>query len=237
MNAGSHDAAVALMDADLNQNLRVDSGQPTAFHLLIQIGRNTVVLVSALSPFSGRWLQLPGDYPPGSYAIYAAWKGRATPDSPVTPFAGVVEGISATRRRGVSARRCFLGWWLRQLRSLSSAPLPGACHHHRHPAPENRRRWPRAFSQLARAAGRYSAPIWRAGGAGAVAGPSHRTAGLRRRFIFMRRVRLRCADRNWRCSTCCRWVNIHPQESLPGTGAAQQAQLRKNASPPALRRR
>ena len=33
-------AAVALMDADLNQNLRVDSGQPLAFHQLIQVGEN-----------------------------------------------------------------------------------------------------------------------------------------------------------------------------------------------------
>ncbi len=58
----SHDAAVALMEADLNQNLRVDSGQPLAFHQLIQGGRKPLVLVSAVSSSGGRWLQLPGHY-------------------------------------------------------------------------------------------------------------------------------------------------------------------------------
>lgn len=38
VRAESHDAAMALMAADLNQNLRVDSGQPLAFHQLIQVG-------------------------------------------------------------------------------------------------------------------------------------------------------------------------------------------------------
>ncbi len=35
-----HAAAVALMEADLHQNLRVDSGQPLAFHQLIQVGES-----------------------------------------------------------------------------------------------------------------------------------------------------------------------------------------------------
>jgi len=39
-NPDPHAAALAQMQADLNQNLRVDSGQPLAFHLLIQVADN-----------------------------------------------------------------------------------------------------------------------------------------------------------------------------------------------------
>ena len=38
VKADSHAAAVTLMEADLHQNLRVDSGQPLAFHQLFQVG-------------------------------------------------------------------------------------------------------------------------------------------------------------------------------------------------------
>ena len=76
VNAGSHDAAVALMDADLNQNLRVDSGQPGVSPADSDRSA-TLVLVSALSPFSGRWLQLPGDYPPDRCDLCRVEEGRA----------------------------------------------------------------------------------------------------------------------------------------------------------------
>ena len=87
----SHDAAVALMEADLNQNLRVDSGQPLAFHQLIQVGENRwywyqryhhLVVDGFSFPAITRQIA----------AIYAAWqKGEPAPASPFTPFAEVVE--------------------------------------------------------------------------------------------------------------------------------------------------
>ncbi|RXX64627.1 non-ribosomal peptide synthetase, partial [Enterobacter cloacae] len=129
VNAGSHDAAVALMDADLNQNLRVDSGQPLAFHLLIQIGpqhwywyqRYHHLVVDGFS-FPAITRQIA--------AIYAAWKrGEPTPDSPFTPFAGVVEEYQ--RYRDSEAYQRDGAFWAEQRKqlpspvSLSSAPLPG----------------------------------------------------------------------------------------------------------------
>ena len=83
----SHAAAVALMDADLSQDLRVDSGQPLVFHQLIQVGENHwywyqryhhLVVDGFSFPAITRQIA----------AIYAAWKkGDPTPESPFTPFA------------------------------------------------------------------------------------------------------------------------------------------------------
>lgn len=97
----SHDAAVALMEADLNQNLRVDSGQPLAFHLLIQVGeerwywyqRYHHLVVDGFS-FPAITRQIA--------AIYAAWKkGDPTPPSPFHPSPRWWKSISAI----VKARR------------------------------------------------------------------------------------------------------------------------------------
>ena len=65
-NIDPHGTAQALMQADLQQDLRVDSGKP-------------LVLVSALSPFAGRWLQFPGHYSPDrQYLLHmAAWRTNA----------------------------------------------------------------------------------------------------------------------------------------------------------------
>ncbi|MCD6631102.1 condensation domain-containing protein, partial [Enterobacter hormaechei] len=125
----SHDAAVALMEADLNQNLRVDSGQPLAFHQLIQVGeshwywyqRYHHLVVDGFS-FPAITRQIT--------AIYAAWqKGESTPASPFTPFAEVVEEYQ--RYRDSEAYQRDGAFWAEQRKqlpspvSLSSAPLPG----------------------------------------------------------------------------------------------------------------
>ncbi|MCO6024059.1 condensation domain-containing protein, partial [Enterobacter hormaechei] len=125
----SHDAAVALMEADLNQNLRVDSGQPLAFHQLIQVGeshwywyqRYHHLVVDGFS-FPAITRQIA--------AIYAAWqKGESTPASPFTPFAEVVEEYQ--RYRDSEAYQRDGAFWAEQRKqlpspvSLSSAPLPG----------------------------------------------------------------------------------------------------------------
>lgn len=191
VNAGSHDAAVALMDADLNQNLRVDSGQPLAFHLLIQIGpqhwywyqRYHHLVVDGFS-FPAITRQIA--------AIYAAWKrGESTPDSPFTPFAGVVEEYQ--RYRDSEAYQRDGAFWAEQRKqlpspvSLSSAPLPGRA------ATTDILRLKiaadgRAFSQLAQAAGQVQrtdlalalVALW----LGRLTGRLDYAAG----FIFMRRM-------------------------------------------------
>ncbi len=77
-NIDPHGTARALMQADLQQDLRVDSGKPLVFHQLIQVADN-LVLVSALSPFAGRWLQFPGHYTPDRQHLLriAAWRTNA----------------------------------------------------------------------------------------------------------------------------------------------------------------
>ncbi|RMC67536.1 condensation domain-containing protein, partial [Klebsiella michiganensis] len=86
-----HAAALALMQADLGQNLRVDGGNPLVCHQLLRVGDNRWywyqryhhLLVDGFS-FPAITRQIA--------AIYRAWqRGEATPDSPFTPFAEVVE--------------------------------------------------------------------------------------------------------------------------------------------------
>ena len=125
----SHDAAAALMEADLNQNLRVDSGQPLAFHLLIQVGeerwywyqRYHHLVVDGFS-FPAITRQIA--------AIYRAWlHGEPTPESPFTPFSEVVEEYQQYRQSDAWQRDG--AFWREQRKqlpppaSLSNNPLPG----------------------------------------------------------------------------------------------------------------
>ncbi len=128
-HADPHAAAQAQMQADLNQNLRVDSGQPLAFHLLMQVTDNRwywyqryhhLVVDGFSFPAITRQIA----------AIYRAWSnGDATPDSPFTPFAEVVEEYQRYRDSEAYVRDG--AFWAEQRRqlpppvSLSSAPLPG----------------------------------------------------------------------------------------------------------------
>nr|WP_318382765.1 enterobactin non-ribosomal peptide synthetase EntF [uncultured Enterobacter sp.] len=89
--ADPHQAALAQMQADLAQNLRVDSGKPLLCHALIRVGENRWywyqryhhLLVDGFS-FPAITRQIA--------AIYSAWRaGKTAPPSPFTPFAGVVE--------------------------------------------------------------------------------------------------------------------------------------------------
>ncbi|MFY9997401.1 MAG: enterobactin non-ribosomal peptide synthetase EntF [Leclercia sp.] len=124
-----HAAALATMQADLRQNLRVDSGQPLAFHLLIQVADNRwywyqryhhLVVDGFSFPAITRQIA----------AIYRAWShGETTPDSPFTPFAEVVEEYQRYRDSEAYIRDgAFWAGQRQQLPppvSLSSAPLPG----------------------------------------------------------------------------------------------------------------
>lgn len=128
-NADPHAAAQAQMHADLNQNLRVDSGQPLAFHLLLQVADNRwywyqryhhLVVDGFSFPAITRQIA----------AIYRAWSnGDATPESPFTPFAEVVEEYQRYRDSEAYVRDG--AFWAEQRKqlpppvSLSSAPLPG----------------------------------------------------------------------------------------------------------------
>lgn len=128
-HADPHAAAQAQMHADLNQNLRVDSGQSLAFHLLMQVADNRwywyqryhhLVVDGFSFPAITRQIA----------AIYCAWSnGDATPDSPFTPFAEVVEEYQRYRDSEAYVRDG--AFWAEQRRqlpppvSLSSAPLPG----------------------------------------------------------------------------------------------------------------
>ncbi|ENT6812304.1 enterobactin non-ribosomal peptide synthetase EntF [Enterobacter kobei] len=227
----SHDAAVALMEADLNQNLRVDSGQPLAFHLLIQVGeerwywyqRYHHLVVDGFS-FPAITRQIA--------AIYAAWKkGDPTPPSPFSPFAEVVEEYQRYRESEAYARDG--GFWAVQRRqlpppvSLSSAPLPGRA------ATTDILRLKivadsSAFSQIAQAAGQAQrtdlalalVALW----LGRLTGRLDYAAG----FIFMRRMgSVALTATGPVLNVLPLAVNIDPQESLPGLALRLASQLKK----------
>jgi enterobactin synthetase component F len=124
-----HAAALALMQADLGQNLRVDGGNPLVCHQLLRVGDNRWywyqryhhLLVDGFS-FPAITRQIA--------AIYRAWqRGEATPDSPFTPFAEVVEEYQ--RYYGSDAWQRDKAFWQAQRQalpapaSLSDAPLAG----------------------------------------------------------------------------------------------------------------
>ncbi|PLM02816.1 non-ribosomal peptide synthetase, partial [Klebsiella pneumoniae] len=86
-----HRAATERMQADLAQDLRVDGGNPLVCHQLLRVGddcwywyqRYHHLLVDGFS-FPAITRQIA--------AIYRAWqRGEATPESPFTPFAEVVD--------------------------------------------------------------------------------------------------------------------------------------------------
>jgi len=128
-NIDPHGTAQALMQADLQQDLRVDSGKPLVFHQLIQVADNRWywyqryhhLLVDGFS-FPAITRQIAN--------IYCTWlRGEPTPASPFTPFADVVEEYQQYRESEAWQRDA--AFWAEQRRqlpppaSLSPAPLPG----------------------------------------------------------------------------------------------------------------
>ena len=231
VRAESHDAAMALMAADLNQNLRVDSGQPLAFHQLIQVGeghwywyqRYHHLVVDGFS-FPAITRQIA--------AIYRAWQnGEPTPASPFTPFAEVVEEYQ--RYRDSEAYQRDGSFWAEQRKqlpspvSLSSAPLPGRAVTTdilRLKVTADRR----AFTRLAQAAG----PVQRTDLAlalvalwiGRLTGRLDYAAG----FIFMRRMGSAALTATGPVLNVLPLaVNIAPHESLPALAHRLAHQLKK----------
>ena len=124
-----HASARALMQADLQQDIRADGTKPLVFHLLIQVGekrwywyqRYHHLLVDGFS-FPAITRQIA--------AIYRAWlHGEPTPESPFTPSSEVVEEYQQYRQSDAWQRDG--AFWTEQRKqlpppaSLSNKPLPG----------------------------------------------------------------------------------------------------------------
>ncbi|HIE4682883.1 enterobactin non-ribosomal peptide synthetase EntF [Klebsiella pneumoniae] len=124
-----HRAATERMQADLAQDLRVDGGNPLVCHQLLRVGddrwywyqRYHHLLVDGFS-FPAITRQIA--------AIYRAWqRWEATPESPFTPFAEVVDEYQ--RYAGSEAWQRDKAFWQAQRQalpapaSLSAAPLGG----------------------------------------------------------------------------------------------------------------
>ena len=124
-----HRAATERMQADLAQDLRVDGGNPLVCHQLLRVGddrwywyqRYHHLLVDGFS-FPAITRQIA--------ASYRAWqRGEATPESPFTPFAEVVDEYQ--RYAGSEAWQRDKAFWQAQRQalpapaSLSAAPLGG----------------------------------------------------------------------------------------------------------------
>lgn len=127
--ADPHAAARAQMQADLDQNLRVESGNPLVFHQLLRVADNRWywyqryhhLLVDGFS-FPAITRQIA--------AIYRAWRNdESTPGTPFTPFAEVVEEYQRYRDSEAYVRDG--AYWAQVRRelpppvSLSDRPLPG----------------------------------------------------------------------------------------------------------------
>ncbi|HCI6914235.1 enterobactin non-ribosomal peptide synthetase EntF [Klebsiella quasipneumoniae] len=124
-----HRAATERMQADLAQDLRVDGGNPLVCHQLLRVGddrwywyqRYHHLLVDGFSfPAITRQIAV----------IYRAWqRGEATPESPFTSFAEVVDEYQ--RYAGSEAWQRDKAFWQAQRQalpapaSLSAAPLGG----------------------------------------------------------------------------------------------------------------
>ena len=226
-----HAAALALMQADLNQDLRVESGRPLVFHQLLQVADNRwywyqryhhLVVDGFSFPAITRQIA----------TIYQAWRrNEPTPVSPFTPFAEVVDEYQRYRTSEAYTRDG--AFWAEQRRqlpppaSLSASPLPGRAattdilrlklSADRH-----------AFSQLV-AAAPGSQPADLALGLvslwlGRLCGRNDYAAG----FIFMRRMGSAAL-----CATgpvlnvLPLAVHIHPAETLPQLAARLAGQLKK----------
>ncbi|MCX2316503.1 enterobactin non-ribosomal peptide synthetase EntF [Klebsiella quasipneumoniae] len=124
-----HRAATERMQADLAQDLRVDGGNPLVCHQLLRVGddrwywyqRYHHLLVDGFS-FPAITRQIA--------AIYRAWqRGEATPESPFTSFAEVVDEYQ--RYAGSEAWQRDKAFWQAQRQalpapaSLSAAPMGG----------------------------------------------------------------------------------------------------------------
>ncbi|HBX6343318.1 TPA: enterobactin non-ribosomal peptide synthetase EntF [Klebsiella pneumoniae] len=124
-----HRAATERMQADLAQDLRVDGGNPLVCHQLLRVGddcwywyqRYHHLLVDGFS-FPAITRQIA--------AIYRAWqRGEATPESPFTPFAEVVDEYQ--RYAASEAWQRDKAFWQARRQalpapaSLSAAPLGG----------------------------------------------------------------------------------------------------------------
>ncbi|MDT9739942.1 enterobactin non-ribosomal peptide synthetase EntF [Klebsiella quasipneumoniae] len=124
-----HRAATERMQADLAQDLRVDGGNPLVCHQLLRVGderwywyqRYHHLLVDGFS-FPAITRQIA--------AIYRTWqRGEATPESPFTSFAEVVDEYQ--RYAGSEAWQRDKAFWQAQRQalpapaSLSAAPLGG----------------------------------------------------------------------------------------------------------------
>ena len=129
MTPDPHRAATERMQADLAQDLRVDGGNPLVCHQLLRVGddrwywyqRYHHLLVDGFS-FPAITRQIA--------AIYRAWqRGEATPESPFTSFAEVVDEYQ--RYAGSEAWQRDKAFWQAQRQalpapaSLSAAPLGG----------------------------------------------------------------------------------------------------------------
>jgi hypothetical protein len=236
-----HDAALALMQADLGQNLRVDGGNPLVCHQLLRVAddcwywyqRYHHLLVDGFS-FPAITRQIA--------AIYRAWqRGEATPASPFTPFAEVVEEYQ--RYYGSEAWQRDKAFWMRTAQSPAVTGVAlcraagGAGDQYRYLAPEAGSGC-RPVQPPGRRRTAVSASRSGAGADHPVARPFMQPHGLCRGLYLYAADGLGGIDRNRpgterpAAGDTYRWAR-----DPGGAGAASQRPAEKDAPPPALRRR
>lgn len=102
-NIDPHGTAQALMQADLQQDLRVDSGKPLVFHQLIQVADNRWYWYQRYHHLLVDGFSFPAITRQIANIYCALLRGEPTPASPFTPFADVVEEYQQYRESEAAA--------------------------------------------------------------------------------------------------------------------------------------
>ena len=230
-DAAPERAALAIMRADLDQDLRVESGRPLYHHALLQLADNRWfwyqryhhLVVDGFS-FTAITRRIAD--------IYSAWrKGEIPTPSPFTPLAEVVDEYARYQASDACARDA--SFWAQQLSelpppaTLSSLPL-SAQSSTTALIRRTVRFDPAAFSQVMRHAGALSAAdialalvtLW----IGRLCGRSDYSAG----FIFMRRIGSAALTATGPVLNVLPFaVRVAPEHTLPALAESLAKQLKR----------
>ncbi|MBB1200247.1 enterobactin non-ribosomal peptide synthetase EntF [Enterobacteriaceae bacterium 89] len=226
----AHAAAMALMQADIASNIRIDSGNPLVCHQLYRVDENRWYWYQRYHHLLVDGFSFPAITRQIAQIYRALQRGEALPENPFTPFAEVVEEYQQYRAsEGWQRDGAFWAELRKSLpspASLSPAPLPGRAN--------TTDIWrlkltadKQAFSQLTAASGSQRTDLALALAAlwlGRLTGRNDYAAG----YIFMRRLGSAALTATGPVLNVLPLaVTINPQETLAELANRLGAQLKK----------
>ena len=221
-NIDPHGTARALMQADLQQDLRVDSGKPLVFHQLIQVADNRWYWYQRYHHLLVDGFSFPAITRQIANIYCALLRGEPTPASPFTPFADVVEEYQQYRESEAWQRDA--AFWAEQRFGRYFAPETGI---YRRGIP------PAGYATFRCAAYRFSTCV-----GSLVAGAIVQPHGLRCRIYLYASTGLGGADGyRTRAQRFTVGYSHSGARNAAATGNPTGSTTEKNAPPSTLRRR